>query len=107
ISDNTGRDLLDDLVRASKNSSRDCETKRLCRLLIDKEFVFRWRLHWKIGRFFTLEDAIDVGRRAAKRIDAIWPVRDEAAFGDEEMIRIHGGQSVAGGKPGNQFAVTD
>jgi hypothetical protein len=42
------------------------EPKRLRRLEIDHQLIFRRRLHGQISRLFALEDAIDIARCEAK-----------------------------------------
>ena len=56
--------LLNHLVRAGEKQRRDSKVERLCRVEVYDKLERGWRLHREIGRFFPLENAIDVGRRA-------------------------------------------
>src|SRR5438874_8909055 len=62
---------FDHLVRAGEQRWGNCQSKRLGSVKIDDWFVLGRRLHRKIGRLLTLEDAIDVARRAAVWIDQV------------------------------------
>ena len=55
--------LFNDFVCAAEHHGRQLKAKRPRGLEIDDQFVFGRRLHWQVGRLFTLEDApgIDSG----------------------------------------------
>jgi hypothetical protein len=53
-------ELFDHLVGASEERLRHREAQRFCSLQIDKKFIVGRRLNRKIGRFFPLENAIDI-----------------------------------------------
>ena len=52
------RYLLDDLVGASEEGGWNIETERLRSLDVNHQLILVRRLHWQIGRFLALEDAI-------------------------------------------------
>jgi len=52
--------LLDDLVSTSKQRNWHCDAQRFGGLHIDRHLEFGWRLHWHVGWFLALQDAIDV-----------------------------------------------
>ena len=79
--------LFDDLVGAREHRGRHIEAERLGGLEIDHQFVLGRRLHRQVGRLLALEDAVDIGGRAAILVNQIGPVRDQAAGGDEVTIR--------------------
>jgi hypothetical protein len=80
--------LFDYLIGTCEQRRRHGETKRLCGLEIDRQFVLGRCLHRQVGRLFAFEDAVDVARRSPKWIGRIWPVGDQAAAGDEEAGRV-------------------
>ena len=61
--------LFDHFVGAAKKCGRECETEGLGSLEIYHCLIFCWRLYREVGRFFALENAVNVTRRAAVRID--------------------------------------
>jgi hypothetical protein len=63
--------FFDHLVGASEQRGWDSEAKRFSRLKIDNQFVFRRRLHRKVGRLLALEDTINVNSRAPALVDQI------------------------------------
>jgi hypothetical protein len=58
---------------------------RLGGLEVDDQLVLCWCLHRKVGRFFALEDTIDVARRASVLISWVCPVADETAA---ELVKL-------------------
>jgi hypothetical protein len=56
--------LFDHLVGTGQLGRRHVEAERLGGLEVDCQLVFRGRLNRQVGRFLTLEDAIDVAGRA-------------------------------------------
>ena len=52
---------------------RHIKAEDLCGFPVDDKFVFRGCLHWQLGRFFALEDAIDIGGGACVICDRIKP----------------------------------
>src|SRR5262249_34369286 len=75
-----GRDCYS--ITSSARDSSDCGTERPSAFAVfevDDQFILRRRLYRKIGRLLTLEDAIDVLRRAPVGRNAIRAVGDEAA----------------------------
>src|SRR4029077_13951857 len=55
---------LDYLVGTGEQARRDGEAERLRGLKVDEQLELDWGLDGKLARLRTLEDAIDVGRRA-------------------------------------------
>jgi hypothetical protein len=58
-----GSPLLDHLVGAGEQTIRHGKAQHFRGLEIDHQLVLGRRLHRKVGRFFTFEDAIDVAGR--------------------------------------------
>ena len=54
------RALLDHLVGAHQECFRDGQADGLGGLEVDDQLESGWLLHRQVGRFFTLEDAVDV-----------------------------------------------
>src|SRR5437016_2654519 len=73
---------FDNLVGDGEQRRRHVEAERLRGLKVDNEFILGRRLHRQICRFFALEDAIDVLRRAPEHIARIRPIADQAAVLD-------------------------
>jgi hypothetical protein len=72
---------------------------------VDHQLVFGRRLHWKVGRLFALEDAVDVAGRAAELIGEIRPIGDQAAGDNEVACVVDRGQLSAGRQLDDQIAV--
>jgi hypothetical protein len=68
---------------------RHFEAKRLRSLEVDHKLIRGRRLHRKVGRLLTLENAIDVAGRAPMRVDGISPVGDQASVGGEDALEIN------------------
>jgi hypothetical protein len=97
--------LFDHLVGTCEQRLWNDQPKRLSGLEINHHFVLGRRLHRKVGRLRTLEDAINVTGRAPVWVDRIGPVGDEAAGSDEEALPIHCRQFVAGRQRDDQIAM--
>src|SRR5262249_8132662 len=61
---------------------------------------------WQVGRLLALEDAINVAGRLPILVQEIGPVRNKAAAGDVEALRIDSRQSMPGRQRDNQIAVS-
>jgi hypothetical protein len=86
---------LDHLVRAQQQRLRDGEAELLRGLEVDHQLVLDRRLHRKVAWLRTLEDEIDINRRAPKIIGQVNSVGQEAAEFSEETVRIDGRKMVA------------
>ena len=75
--------LFDHLVGSNEQAGWHPKTERLRRFQVDRCFELCRRLYRKVGRFFTLENAIDVTRCAPMRVDRIESSGDQATGGDE------------------------
>ena len=59
------------------------EAQRLSSFEVDHKLVLGRRLHRKVRRLLSLEDAIDIAGRAPGRVNRIGSIGDQAAAGDE------------------------
>ena len=73
----TSTPLFDYLVGAGKQGRRQLEAKRLCRGQVDDHLEMCRLLDWKVGWFFTLDDASAVLASRAIHLDCIWAIRDQ------------------------------
>ena len=83
--------LFDHLISARQQRRRHGEAERLGGLQVDDHLVLCRRLHRHVGRVLTFEDAVDVAGRLPILVDAINPIGDQAASGDEEAFVIDRG----------------
>ena len=97
--------LSDHLVGAGTQRWRHGKAKRFSGLEIDYQFVLGWRLYRHVGRFFALEDAIDVVSRAPKLVNEIRPIRNQSAGGNIIAFLVDCGQLVLGGKSDDQITM--
>ena len=67
------RRLFDHLVGAGKQRRRHGEAEGLGSLQVDDRLVLGRRLHRQVGRFFALEDAVDVAGGTPELVDGISP----------------------------------
>src|SRR6266496_2147248 len=86
---------LDHLVGSGGQTGRHVEAELLRGLAVDHQLVLDRRLHRKVARLRTLEDEIDIDRRARKIIGQVNSVGQEAAEFSEETVRIDGRKMVA------------
>src|SRR3974390_604959 len=63
--------LFDHLVGGSQQRRGHRKAETLRGFQVDRQLVLRRRLHGKIGRPFTFEDAIDIGGGARMNIDGV------------------------------------
>src|SRR5262245_25487903 len=68
--------LFDHLVGAREQRMRHGEAERLGGLEVDGELVLGRRLHWKIGRLFAFQDAIDIAGRLPVLADQVRAIGD-------------------------------
>ena len=59
----------------------------------------------RVGRFFALEDAIDVLGRASELVNEIGPIGDQAAGGDEVALVVDRGQFMLSRERGDQVPI--
>ena len=96
---------FDYLVGAGEHRCRNCESQRLSRLEVDDKLILRRRLHRHVCGLFAFEDAIDVTGRLPPHVDAIGPIGEQAAGGDEGAIEVDRGQLVPRRKRDDQIAM--
>src|SRR5262245_4354270 len=86
---------------------RHFEGQRFRGFKIDHQFVFGRCLHWQIGGFLALEDAIDVACRTPEIVDRISSVGHQAAVSYEVARIVDRRQFVPGRKPDGQIAMDE
>jgi len=64
---------LDYLVGRGEQRLRYAQCERICGLEVDEQIEFDRRLHGKLGRLRTLENAIDIAGGAAEEVDRVDP----------------------------------
>jgi len=74
---------FDQLVGTGDQDRGHGQSERLGGLEIDHQVEIRGRLHRKLSRLGTLEDAIDVGWCPPVQVEEIGAIRDEAPIGCE------------------------
>src|SRR5262249_47014340 len=74
-------------------------------LEVNYKLVLGRRLHWKVGRFLALEDAIDVAGSLPKLIGRILPVGHQSAGSDEGAFEVDGWQPILRRKLDDQVAL--
>ena len=65
--------------RRAPGTIRDFQAERLGGLQVDHQFELCRRLDRQVGRLLAAQNAVDIGRRAAERIDIVRPVGQQAA----------------------------
>src|SRR6516164_830931 len=71
------------------------EAERLGGLEIDYQIELDWGLDWKVGRFLSFEDAVDIGRRAPKIIGQVISVGQQAVGFSKDTVWVDGRETVA------------
>ena len=87
--------LFDHLIGALLQKERHVQAEGLGGLDVDDKLELDRGLDRKIGRLFSAQDAVNIGRRAPEIIGLIRSVGQQAAEFNEETIRIDGRQTVA------------
>src|SRR5262245_27558525 len=101
------RDLFDHLVGMGEHCWWYCEAQCLSGFKIDHQIVLGRCLDRHVGRFLTLEDAVDVIGGASPSVPKTGSIRDQASIGDELVIEVDRGKSVAGRKLDDQIALSE
>src|SRR5262245_42437497 len=92
----TGGDpLFDDLICPGQQRGRDRQAEGLGGLEVDHQLELYRSPDGKLVRRRTLENSIDIGRRAAKIVEEVVPVRQQPACVDEVKERVDGRETVA------------
>ena len=91
--------------RRSAGDTPTREAQRLRGLKFDNKLILRRRLHRHVCGLFAFEDAIDVTGRLPPHVDAIGPIGEQAAGGDEGAIEVDRGQLVPRRKRDDQIAM--
>ena len=81
------------------------EAKRPGGLEVDHRLVLGWRLHWKLGWFLALENAIDIRRGTTKIIGPVNAVGQQTAIFSEETEWIDGRETIARRKRCDLYAM--
>ena len=98
---------LDHLIGTGEQRRRHRKAERPSGLEIDRQLVLGRRLHRKVGRFFALEDAVDVRRCAPVLINIIGTIGNEAAVGDIDSLEVDRRKLMSGRKRNDQIAMND
>src|SRR6516225_38477 len=96
---------LDYLVGGGDELLRHLEPERMRGFEVDDKLEFGRLLDRQVTGPFTLEDAIDIGRRLPVCLEHLNPVGHQAAACDEVAERIDGRQAVPGGKRDDRSTV--
>src|SRR5262249_21669476 len=88
------RCLLDNLVGAREQRSRDPEAERLGGLEIEGKPKHRWLFEWQVRRLSAFKDAIYEGGHACEAFIQIRTVRHQAAVARNEVILVDGRQPM-------------
>src|SRR5215472_6492134 len=96
---------FDHLVGAHQERRRHVEGESPRRFQVEDRFVFGRRLHWKIGRIGTAQDAIDVGCRLPVLLDHVDAIGHQATRGDEVPESIDRRQTVARRERDDEVAI--
>src|SRR4029077_17695089 len=62
---------------------------------------------WQVGRFFALEDAIDIAGGPSELIELIGPIGHQAAGSNEGAFEVDSGQPVLRGKLDDQVEMNE
>jgi len=84
---------------------RNSEPERLRGLQVDDQLEVGRCLHRQVRRFFTPQDAVDVGRRLPELVDEIGSVGEQPAAGCIEARVVDRGQSVPGSQSNYEIAM--
>jgi hypothetical protein len=98
--------LFDHLIGPRKQGRRQVEAKRFCGGQVDDQLKMCRLLNWKVGWFFTLDDAGAVLTGGVVHLDCVGAIRDQGAILGNGRKAINGSAPSAGCALENPLAVT-
>jgi hypothetical protein len=90
------RRLFNHLGSPREQRRRDVETKRLCRLYVDHQFVLGRRLYRQFGRLLIFEDTINIAGSTSDGVVRVWPITNQTTIFYKIAEWINGGPARSG-----------